>query len=311
MKVPNEPLISQDLPADHRSGFVALLGKPNVGKSTLLNAWMGIKIAAVSAKPQTTRQRLLGILTRPDAQIIFVDTPGIHEPYSKLGELMVDVARAAAPDADIVLLMVDLAQPPDAADRQAASVATSVNGIETILVMNKLDLVSGETLAERRRAYEGLGAFDEAVCISALNGAGVDELLDMVIEKLPQGPRFYPEDQLTDRSERFVAAEMIREQILQHLYQEVPHAIAVVVESFKRRDNGVLYIEANIYVERDSQKGIVIGRGGSMLKKIGRTARQELEAFFDCPVYVDLWVKVRQDWRKKDDDLRDLGFRNY
>ncbi len=302
------PLFDEELPEGHKSGFVALVGKPNVGKSTLMNRWMGLKVAAVTPKPQTTRTRLQGILTRDDAQIIFVDTPGIHRPRSALGDYMVDTARHAVPDADLVVFMVDLSEPPDAADENVASLVAHYVSIPAILAMNKMDLVSEEKLAERTEAYRALGQFDHVVVISAEHGQGTDELLDLVLERLPEGPRFYPADQVTDQSERFIAAELIREQVLIHLHQEVPHAIAVQVQEFKERDNGVLYIAANIFTERESQKGIVIGSRGSMLKTIGSDARRSLEEFFEQQVYVDLWVKVRKDWRTNETYLKQLGY---
>jgi GTPase len=307
-EIESVPLFDEEMPEGHKSGFVALVGKPNVGKSTLMNRWMGLKVAAVTPKPQTTRTRLQGILTREDAQIIFVDTPGIHRPRTGLGDYMVDTARHAVPDADLVVFMVDLGEPPDAADENVASLVARYISIPAILAMNKADLLSEEELAERTKAYEALGQFDHVVVISAEHGQGTDELLDLVLERLPEGPRFYPADQVTDQSERFIAAELIREQVLLHLHQEVPHAIAVQVQDFKERDNGVLYIAANIFTERESQKGIVIGSRGSMLKQIGSASRQSLEAFFERQVYVDLWVKVRQDWRTNQTYLKQLGY---
>jgi GTP-binding protein Era len=303
----DQGLLFGELSPDHRSGYVALMGKPNVGKSTLLNAWMGYKIAAVSPKPQTTRTRMLGILTEPKAQIIFVDTPGIHVPRTKLGDYMVATARRAVPDADVVLFIVDMAEPPTRADEELAELVKRVK-YPVILVLNKVDLVPIERAETLYDAYTALGEFDETVQISALTGFGVDELLDMVRSKLPYGPRYYPADQVTDQQERFVAAELIREQFLRLLAQEVPHALAVVVDEFKERSNGSLYISANVFTEKESQKGIVIGRGGSMLKKVGREARQALEEFFEKPVYVDLWVKVRKNWRRSASDLSELGY---
>jgi len=302
------PLIADDLPAGHRSGFVAIVGKPNVGKSTLLNRWMGIKVAAVTPKPQTTRTRLLGILTRPDAQIIFVDTPGVHRPRTALGEYMVATAQSAVPDADVVLLMVDLASPPDGNDREAAELVARYVHVPAILVMNKCDLVPRDELEERQSAYRSLGQFNREHTISATDGLGTDELLDDVLSYLPPGPRFYPADQLTDQTERFVAAELIREQVLLHLRDEVPHAVAVMVTEFRERPNGVLYIAATIYTEQESQKGIVIGARGEMLKRIGSDARVALEAFFERKVYLDLWVKVRKNWRSDERSLRELGY---
>jgi GTPase len=302
--------VQEELPPDHRSGFVAMVGKPNVGKSTLMNAWLGVKLAAVSPKPQTTRTTMLGILTRPDAQVIFVDTPGIHEPRTKLGAYMVDKAQRAIDDADLILFVADITEAPDENDRQAAQfLADNVPAaLPMVLALNKADAVSEEVRAANRGAYESLGAFREALEISALTGMNRDALLQRIIANLPQGPRFYPEDQLTDAQERFIAAELIREQALNALEQEVPHALAVVVQEFQERENDVLYISANLFVEKDSQKGIVIGRGGSMLKQIGRDARQELEAFFETKIYLELWVKVRKNWRRNEQYLRQLGY---
>jgi len=305
---PITPLIPEELPPGHRSGFVAIVGKPNVGKSTLVNAWLGVKLAPVSPKPQTTRNRLLGILTREDAQVIFVDTPGIHLPRTPLGEYMVSEARRAVPDADIVLMMVDLATEPDRADEEVAHLIQSVPHIPAVLVMNKADLLSAAERAAREAAYRALGQFDAEFTISALTGLNVAALLDYLIQTLPEGPRFYPPDQLTDQTERFIAGEMIREAALHFLEQEVPHSLAVLVQEFQERPDGLLYIAADIYTERESQKGIVIGRGGAMLKKIGTRAREALEAFFGCKVYLELWVKVRKNWRRDPKMLRQLGY---
>lgn len=296
------------LPPDHHSGFVTLVGKPNVGKSTLLNAWLGYKVAAVSSKPQTTRNRLLGILTRPDAQVIFIDTPGIHLPRTRLGEYMVATARRAVPDADVVLFMVDVSKPPTRADQEVARLTREVPDTAIILVLNKVDLVSPEGAETHRAAYEALGTFTASVPISALSGHNRDELLEETIALLPPGPRYYPADQITDQQERFVAAELIRERALELLQQEVPHALAVVVQDFKERENGVVYIAATLYTERESQKGIVIGRDGAMLKRIGREARLALEQFLETKVYLELWVKVRKNWRRDERFLRQLGY---
>lgn len=302
------PEIGQELPPDHRSGFVALVGKPNVGKSTLLNAWLGTKVAAVSPKPQTTRTRLLGILTRPDAQMIFVDTPGIHLPRTKLGAYMVKTAKDAIMDADVVLFIVDMSELPTQADREIANLLAGLEGVTTFLVMNKADLLSPEERADRRAAYETLGRFAASVEISALHGHNLDDLLGLTISSLPCGPRYYPEDQITDQQERFVASELIREQILRLLEQEVPHAVAVMVQEFKERPNDVVYIAANIFVEKESQRGIVIGQNGRMLKRIGQEARLALEQFLGRKVYLDLWVKVRKNWRRDERYLRELGY---
>jgi GTP-binding protein Era len=302
------PLIADELPEGHRSGFVALVGKPNVGKSTLINHWLETKVAAVSPKPQTTRTRLLGILTRDDVQIAFMDTPGIHLPHSRLGEYMVRQARSAVPDADIALFMVDLTTPPNRADEEVAALIAEHVNIPAFLVLNKADAVDADLLAEREAAYRALGQFDGDYTISALTGDGAAPLLERIVSILPAGPRFFPADQLTDQPDRFFVAEIIREKALARLEKEVPHAAAVVVNSFVEREDGVLAIEADILVERDSQKGIVIGKGGAMLKGIGSDARADLEQFYGCRVYLGLWVKVRKDWRKNLRYLEDLGF---
>jgi GTP-binding protein Era len=303
------PLFDEELPPDHRSGFVALVGKPNVGKSTLLNAWMGTKLAPVSPKPQTTRDRLLGILTREDAQLLFMDTPGIHRPRTKLGDFMVEAAEGAFPDADVAVFVTDLTVPPSRPDRETAALLAKLPpDVGQILAMNKMDRVSGEELENRRAAYSALGDFDHALCISALMGDGVEELLEIVISELSQGPRYYPKEQLTDRQERFIVAELIREHAMRHLRQEVPHALAVTVQEMKERPNGTIYILAHLYVEKESQKGIVIGRNASMLKKIGHDARIDLQRFLDSKVYLDLQVRVRKDWRRNERALRQFGY---
>jgi len=300
--------LSEEIPPDHRSGYVVLAGKPNVGKSTLLNAWLEYRVAAVSPKPQTTRTRLLGILTRPEAQIIFVDTPGIHEPHTKLGEYMVRVAKEALADADIVLFMVDVSEPPSHEDRQIAQLLGAQPQAPVIVAMNKADITPEDLLQKHLKAYEMLGPFHDSILISATRGDGRDELLRRIIAGLPLGPRYYPSDQLTDQEERFLAAELIREQALKLLEQEVPHALAVVVQEFKERPNQVLYIAANIYTEKDSQKGIVIGQGGAMLKRIGREARLALEDTLGQKVFLELWVKVRKNWRHSEHLMRQLGY---
>lgn len=297
-----------DFPPDHRSGFVAVVGRPNVGKSTLMNAYLGQKIAIVSEKPQTTRNRLLGILTRQDAQIIFVDTPGIHAPLHKLGEYMVETAARAIPDADVVLFIVDASVSPTGEDALVAD-AVRERGAElpVVMALNKVDLLpSLESL--HAEAYLGMLQPNAWSPISAVRGDNRDELLELIIAHLPLGPRYYPEDQITDQQTRFIAAELIREAALRRLRHEVPYALAVVVDEFKRRSEDMTYVGATIYVERDSQKGIVIGQGGKTLKDIGKAARTEIERLVDTRVFLELWVKVRPKWRKKEDELRRLGY---
>jgi GTP-binding protein Era len=297
-----------EVPPNHRSGFVAVVGRPNVGKSTLMNAYLGQKIAIVSEKPQTTRNRLLGILTRDDAQIVFVDTPGIHAPLHKLGEVMVETAVRAIPDADVVLFMVDASVPPTGEDELVAdAIREGGEELPVVMALNKVDLLSSP---ESPYAGDYLALLQPAAWlpVSATRGDNRDELLDLVVAHLPLGPRYYPEDQITDQQTRFIAAELIREAALRRLRQEVPYALAVVVDEFKRRDEDMTYIGATIFVERDSQKGIVIGQGGRTLKDIGRTARTEIERLLDTRVFLELWVKVRPKWRKKEEELRRMGY---
>jgi GTP-binding protein Era len=300
--------IQSELPPDHRSGFVTLVGRPNVGKSTLLNAFVGQKIAVVSKKPQTTRNRILGILTRPDAQLIFVDTPGIHSPVHRLGEYMVKTAQQAIPDADVVLFIVEAQVTPAKEDYLVGQFLAQHCPCPVILVMNKMDLLPPEKVESHFKAYQALGEFDDWMMISATRGDNLDKLQARVIDLLPQGPRYYPKGQVTDLTERFIASELIREQVLSYLHQEVPHAIAVVIEEFKERRSGLLYLSATIYVEKDSQKRIVVGAKGSMLKQIGVSARKEIERVFNTTVYLDLWVKVRAKWRRDDVALRHVGY---
>jgi len=298
--------LPEELPPDHRSGFVAVIGEPNVGKSTLLNYYLGQKVAIVSPRPQTTRDRLLGILTRPDAQVIFIDTPGIHRPQTKLGEYMVETARRAILDADVVLWLVDLSTPPYRRAREIADLLHEAP--EVVLALNKMDLVRPEDVASQAEAYHALLPGAEWMPISAVTGEGCPQLLEVIIAKLPLGPRYFPEEQITDQQERYIAAELVREQVLSYLREEVPHAVAVLVEEFKERHEGLLYISATVYVERETQKAILIGKGGQMLRTIGAAARQEIEKAFGAKVYLELWVKVRKNWRKDERELRRLGY---
>jgi GTP-binding protein Era len=302
----------EELPESHKSGFVAIIGRPNVGKSTLANALVGEKIAIVSRKPQTTRTRILGILTQPTHQAIFIDTPGIHKKmHAKLNRVMLDHAVKAIPDADVIYFLVDLTSTPRPADHYAAALLREKGKEQPIfLVLNKLDLVSPDDVEERLPAYQALLPQAETTFqISALHGVHIGQLLNATLEHLPEGPRYYPGGQVTDQSHYQIAAELIREGILKYTHQEVPHAAAVLVEDFEERENGITYISARIWVERQSQKGIVIGKGGKMLKRIGAAARQELERFVGGKVYLDLWVKAKPRWRDRDARLRELGYK--
>ncbi|MDQ7028647.1 MAG: GTPase Era [Ardenticatenia bacterium] len=259
--------VDQNVLPGHRSGFVAVVGRPNVGKSTFMNALIGQKVAIVSPKPQTTRKRIRGILTRPDAQIIFLDTPGIHTPHHKLGEIMVETAYRTIPDADVIVFMVDASTWPTQEDREIAERLRDVDRPK-ILLINKADLIAPEEAEPRAEAYVELGPFDQWFLTSVLEGRDLDAILDAIVSLLPEGPCLYPEEVITDQTEREIVAELVREAALHFLKQEVPHAVEVQVDEFKERENGVVYIGATLYVERDSQKRIVIGKGGAMLKQM-------------------------------------------
>jgi GTP-binding protein Era len=295
--------------ADYRSGFVAVVGRPNVGKSTLINALLGQKITIVSPKPQTTRNRLLGILTRADAQVIFIDTPGIHQPLHRLGKVMVETATAALPDADVVLWLVDAADLPTDEDRQVAAALTRLPAATPLLLgLNKCDRLALNRKESTIDAYLTLAPRAEVLLFSATRGDNLDVLLSRLIAALPLGPQLYPEDEITDQQERFIAAELVREQALLNLRDEVPHALAVLVNDFKDRSEQLTYISAVIYVERETQKGILLGKDGQMLKRIGQGARREIEDLLGRQVFLDLWVKVRPKWRTNEEELRRLGY---
>jgi GTP-binding protein Era len=287
-----------------RSGFVALLGKPNVGKSTLLNAYLGQKVSIVSPKPQTTRLPVRGILNRDDAQIVFVDTPGLHTPRSGLGEFMVQAARRAIPDSDVLCFVVDASEPPSRLDREIAEAVKRPHK-PTILVMNKIDVARKADVFLQQ--YRDLGPWDYELVVSAKTSEGLPTLLEEIVKRLPEGPRLFPTEQITDISEREQVAELIREKVLLNTSEEVPHGVAVEIEEWAERGER-LYIRATVNVERDTHKGIVIGEGGKMLKKIGAAARYEVERVLNQPVYLDIWVKVRKDWRRDPSSLRWLGY---
>ncbi len=296
----------EETPPGHRSGYVAVVGRPNVGKSTLINGLLGQKVAIVSPKPQTTRNRLLGVLTRPDAQIIFLDTPGVHQPKHRLGEAMVEAAATALPDADVVVWVVDGSTPPNDDDREVAALLGRLDTeLPRVLVVNKSDKgISRDVLEE----YEALAPGATPVVISATRADNLERMVDEVVTALPEGPRYYPPDQVTDQQVRFMAAELIREQLLLQLGDEVPHSVAVMVNEFKERTADMTYISAVIFVERESQKPIVLGKDGQKVKRVGQAARASIEALLGTRVYLELWVKVRPKWRSNDEELRRLGY---
>lgn len=292
-------------PAVFKSGFVAVMGKPNVGKSTLINALLRQKITAVSPRPQTTRRRQMGILTLENAQVIFIDTPGVHKPRHKLGESMNREAIDSLQECDLILFMVDGNQPPDEEDRLLARVTSGARRhFPAILAINRIDLVDPPALKERQVEYAELLPDAKLIAISATRGDGLEQLLQEIIDRLPEGVLFFPEGQVTDLFERDIAADLIREAALLLLRDEVPHGIAVRIDQFTERGEQGAYIEATLFVERESHKGIVIGQGGSMLKHIGSLARQQIEVMSERKVFLRLQVKVRKNWRNDEKVLR-------
>ncbi|MCG7383226.1 GTPase Era [Paenibacillus sp. ACRRY] len=290
-----------------KSGFVAIVGRPNVGKSTLMNQVIGQKIAIMSDKPQTTRNKIHGVYTSEDKQVVFLDTPGIHKRQSKLGDYMNQTALNTLGEVEAALFLIDASEGMGGGDRYIAEQLKNVR-TPVILVMNKIDKIEPEALLPLIEEYRKLLDFAEIVPVSAKLGSNVNTLLEQIGKYLPEGPQYYPEDQVTDHPEQFVCAELIREKILQMTREEVPHSIAVTIEDMKVQDNGVVYISAVIFVERDSQKGIIIGKQGALLKEVGKRARTDIQNLLGSKIFMDLWVKVKKDWRNQDRVLRDLGF---
>ncbi|MHB9781510.1 GTPase Era [Streptococcus sp. 10F2] len=291
-----------------KSGFVAILGRPNVGKSTFLNHVMGQKIAIMSDKAQTTRNKIMGIYTTPEEQIVFIDTPGIHKPKTALGDFMVDAAYSTLREVDTVLFMVPADEPRGKGDDMIIERLKQAK-VPVILVVNKLDKVNPEQLLDQIQDFKDQMDFKEIIPISALQGNNVSHLIDVLSENLDEGVQYFPEDMITDHPERFLVSEMIREKVLHLTREEVPHSIAVVVDSMKRdEETDKIHIQATIMVERSSQKGIVIGKGGAMLKKIGTLARKDIETMLGDKVFLETWVKVKKNWRDKKLDLADFGY---
>ncbi len=293
------------MPKAYRSGFVAIVGRPNVGKSTFLNKVLGQKVAIVSSKAQTTRHRIKGIHSEDDAQVVFVDTPGIHKPLHLLGEQLVKTAVDSLSEVDLILFLLDGRTSAGRGDKYVADLLSKVNK-PVVFVLNKVDSLKVDP--EVLQSYEALGEHVSVHVISALYGKGVQPLLKEIVERMPEGPPFYSEDEVTDQSERDLAGELVREAVLRQTSEEVPHAVAVRVDEFKERDGGKTFIQATIFVERDSQKGILIGEKGSKLKEIGAAARQSIEKALDRSVYLELWVKVLPNWRKQAKSLKQLGY---
>jgi GTP-binding protein Era len=295
-----------ELPPGHRAGFIAIVGRPNVGKSTLLNAILGRKIAAVTPKPQTTRRRLLGIKTLDAAQLLFVDTPGIHKARDLMNTRMVEQALGSLPDADVALLVIDAEAGVQKAEREIAALLPA--GRPAVVALNKLDTVSRAALLPVIAEIAALLPDRPVVPCSARRGENLDELLRTLVEALPEGPRFYPPDELTDEPERAIAAELIREKAMMETRDEIPYALAVSIDAFEEKpEKSLVVIKASVHVARASQKPILIGQGAARIKSIGQAARRELEAFLGCKVYLELFVRVQEDWNKRVARLREFG----
>lgn len=292
-----------------KSGFIAIAGRPNAGKSTLLNRILGEKIAIVSNKPQTTRTKIQGVKTYEDAQLVLIDTPGIHKPHNKLGKRMEKYIYTATKDIDVLLYVVDCNIHENEFEKEKEALkGLKKSGVPVLLAINKVDTVEKTMLLPLIERLKGLYEFSAIVPISAQKGANVDELVEEIKRLLPEGPQFFPDDTLTDQPERQIVAEFIREKTLRLLNKEIPHGIAVEIEKMKQRENGIYDIEASIYCERKSHKGIIIGKGGEKLKDIGSRARQDIERFLGEKVYLKLWVKVNEDWRNKEGFMNMIGF---
>lgn len=292
----------------YKSGFISIIGRPNVGKSTFLNRVIGQKIAIMSDKPQTTRNKIQGVLTLNDAQLIFIDTPGIHKPKHKLGDFMMKVAQNSLKEVDLVLFMVNA---EEGFGRGEEFILEKFQTLTTpvFLIINKIDRVHPDDLLPIIETYKEKYPFQEIIPISALEGNNVDHLLEEIKACLPEGPQYYPADQVTDHPERFIISELIREKALSLTREEVPHSLAVVIDKIEHKEkNKVIHVMATVIVERDSQKGIIIGKQGGMLKEIGRRARIDIENLLGSKVFLELWVKVQKDWRDKASQLRDFGF---
>ncbi len=293
-----------------KSGFVSFIGRPNAGKSTLLNRLVGTKLAIVSDKPQTTRNRILGVKNYPDAQVVFLDTPGIHRPLHRMNVRMVDAAMDTMREVDVLGLVVDVTEPPGKGDRFVLDLVKDVQ-VPVFLILNKIDLIKKTKLLPLMEQYGALGHFAEIVPISAGTGDNVDRLERIILDRLPEGEPLYPPDYLTDQPERFFAGEIVREKLLQFTHSEIPFSSAVVVDRFEEpgAETGILKLYCTIVVERESQKPIIVGRGGDMIKRIGTAAREDLEKFFDTRVFLDLHVRVKSEWREDDQVLKEIGLK--
>ena len=293
-----------------KSGFVTIIGRPNVGKSTLLNGIIGEKIAIMSSKPQTTRHKITGVYNDDDSQIIFVDTPGIHRPKNKLGDYMVSSAKSAVDDVDVVILMVDHSIKIGPGDEYLLEFIEAAK-VDVILVINKVDLLTPDAFKSIYEAYSEFSFIKKIIGLSAINGKGISELVDAIKADLPEGPAFYPKDHMTDQTERTIVSEIVREKVLMYIDDEIPHGVAVEVQSFKKRPDKELYdIEVDIICEKQSHKGIIIGKEGRKLKGIGKSARQDIERLMQTKVNLQIFVKVREGWRDNTNFLKNLGYKD-
>lgn len=292
------------------SGFIALVGRPNVGKSTLMNAVLGEKISIVSSHAQTTRNKITGVWNGENCQAVFLDTPGMHKPQSKLGEVIRQATVDALDEVDIIVFICACDDPLGAGDRYILKLIAD-RKVPVFLVLSKIDLISREKLMKKIVQYSGIYPFKEIIPLSAVTGDNVEEFTKLIAKYLPEGPKYFPDDMITDQPERNIVQEIVREKLLLRTRDEVPHAIGAFAEEFAERDNGKVYIRCTIYVERDSQKRIIIGKDGAMLREAGREAREEIQRLIGAPVYLDLWVKVSRDWKNKDYVLRELGYKEH
>ncbi|KUO51440.1 MAG: GTPase Era [Desulfitibacter sp. BRH_c19] len=290
-----------------KSGFVAIVGRPNVGKSTLMNNLIGKKIAIMSDKPQTTRNKITGVFTRPELQIVFIDTPGIHKPKTKLGEVMVGLTARSLKEVDLILYLVDSTAKIGKGDA-LINETLSNSKLPIIIALNKIDSLEKQQILEKHLEWQATGVSDTIIPISALENINLEKVIEVIGGHLEEGPQYYPDDMITDQPENMVVAEIIREKVLHLTRDEIPHSTAVVLDAMEERQNNMMYLDAIIYIERDSQKGIIIGKGGSMLKNIGQTAREEIEGLLNTRVYLDIRVKVKKNWRKEASHLKNMGY---
>lgn len=291
-----------------KSGFVTIIGRPNVGKSTLINSIVGQKILIMSNKPQTTRNKIQTVYNGEDSQIVFLDTPGIHKPKNKLGEHMVKAATETLNEVDVIVFLVDESKTIGPGDRYILELLKKVK-TPVILGINKIDILEPDAFKDLYDTYSEYGVFEDVIGLSAINSKNVDKLIDRIIDKLPEGPQYFPSDMITDQPERFIVSEIVREKLLHYLHEEVPHGVAVVVNFMRQRDDkDIIDIDVTIYCERDSHKAIIIGKNGKKIKGVGKSSREEIERLLGSKVFMEIWVKVKKDWRDKESMLRNLGY---